>query len=340
MKLFLALALGISVGTFAHAENIKVATSFSIIEDMVKNVGGDKVEVINLVGTDADMHQYEMRPEDIKRFASHGDIKAFFVNGLELDSWANNLAMAADFSGKLVAVSDGIKARKLQEEIIGEESKKEEHEHEHDDDHQHAKEHATHDHKDHDHEHEGHEHGHEGHHHHGNIDPHAWQSLENAVVYVDNIEKTLSEVDKANATFYAENAKAYKAKLTTLNEELKKAFAALPANHRYLVTSHEALGYFADAYGLTVLTPLGVASESEPSAKDIANVIKEIRAKNIPAVFLENVKNPKLLEQISRETGAKIGGTLYTDALAKSGEGSTYFGMMQSNAQKILEGLK
>ncbi|NOL49327.1 metal ABC transporter solute-binding protein, Zn/Mn family [Pelistega europaea] len=357
MKLWSIFGLSLGMSLAVQAQAVTVATSFSILEDMVKNVGGDEVKVVNFVGPDMDIHSYEIKPSDAKLLSK--DVKVLFTNGLELDNWANRLAKSSNFKGKIVAVSDGIQKQKLSEEVLGEEDHDHEHEghdHEaHDHEHEghdhgaHDHEHEGHGHEAHDHEHEGHDHEHEGHdhaaeghhdHHHGEFDPHAWQSLNNAQVYVDNIAKALSEVDTKNAATYAKNAAAYKQKLQALDSDLKKQFAALPENRRYLVTTHDALGYFARDYQLKVLTPLGFTTTAEPSAKDVATVIKAIRDAKLPAVFLENVQNRKLVDQLANESGAKIGGTLYTDALAAEGLGSTYLGMIESNAKTILEALK
>lgn len=358
MKLWFGLSIGMSLAMQAQA--VTVATSFSILDDMVKNVGGSEVKVINFVGPDADIHSYEIKPSDAKLLSK--EVKVLFTNGLELDTWANRLAKSANFQGKVVAVSDGIHKQKLSEEVLGgeEHDHQDHHAHDHEghDEHEGHEEHDAHDghshhdgnmehnhekhEHDHDHDHE-HEHEHEahaGHHHHGEFDPHAWQSLKNAQVYVDNIAKALSEVDAKNAQTYAKNAAAYKQQLQTLDADLQKQFAALPKARRYLVTTHDALGYFAHDYQLEVLTPLGFNTTAEPSAKDVAAVIKAIRQAKLPAVFLENVQNRKLVEQIANESGAKIGGTLYTDALSAQGEGSTYLGMMRSNAKTILKALK
>lgn len=345
MKLLAALGLSLGMSVVAQAHGLKVATSFSILEDMVKNVAGEHVEVVNLVGTDADIHHYEFKPSDVKAFADNKEIKVLFTNGLELDSWTNQLVKAANFQGKVVALSDGVKVRAFTEEVLG--ATKDEHDnHKHD----HQSHHHKHDHKhnhkhDHKHAHKSHkhdEHKHAGHGHegHGEFDPHAWQSLSNAQIYVDNIVKTLSAVDAGHAEIFAKNGATYKEKMRTLDAQFKEKFAAIPANHRYLVSTHEALGYFADAYGLKVLTPLGFADNAEPSAKDIAVVVKAIRELKVPAVFLENTKNPKVVEQIARESNTKVGGTLYTDALSKEPPANTYLGMMQINASTILDSLK
>lgn len=331
-----AAILGLSISA-AWAAPVKVMTSFSIIEDMVKNVGGTHVQVSSLLGPDQDAHHHEFRPADVRQFAQQKGVKALFVNGLGLDPWAQKIAQAAQFKGRIVVVTQGVSTRQLQETLIGE--AQHDHHHHHGHHHHHAHHHHDHEHGHHHHHHHDHEHDEHHHaHHHGDIDPHAWQSLRQATVYVDNIEKALSAIDPKNANAYKANASAYKQKMTALDEKFKPLFATLPKHRRHLVTSHEALGYLADDYGLTLLTPMGFSSNAEPSAKSVATVIREIRRLRIPAIFLENVQNPRLMQQIARESGATIGGTLYTDALTR--HASTYLEMMQHNVETILKALK
>lgn len=327
MKLVKILGIAIGLGLSVPAQALTVVTSFSIIEDMVKNVAGEHAKVVNLVGADSDVHSFELTPSDVAKLGGKENPAIFFVNGLGLDDWTQRMVSAAGYKGKLVVLTEGVRERKFDEDAHDHD-----HEHEHDHDHDHNDTHK------HDHDHDKkvvHDH-----HHHGDIDPHAWQSLANAQVYVDNIAKALIEVDAKNKAAYESNAKNYKAQLSALQQELNEAFKPIAHERRYIVTSHEALGYFADEYHLHLVSPLGFSSSAEPSAKDVAQVIKKIRDEKIPAVFLENVKSPQLLEQIAKESGAKIGGTLHTDALAKSGPSSSYLGMYKENARVILEALK
>lgn len=327
MKLLktMALAAGLSVGlgVAAQAQALTVVTSFSIIDDMVKNVAGDKARILNLVGANSDVHSFELSPSDVAKLSSREKPALFFVNGLGLDDWSQRMVKAAGFEGQVVVLTEGIKERKFEERADA-------HHHE-------AHVEVTDGHVHDTHEQESHAHDE---HHHGEIDPHAWQSLANAQVYVDNIAKALVKVDPENTAYYQANAKAYKLELSALHHEISEAFKPLAHERRYIVTSHEALGYFADDYHLHLVTPLGFSSSAQPSAKEVAAVVKQIREAKIPVVFLENIKNASLLEQISRESGAKIGGTLYTDALAASGPAATYLGMYKENARVILDALK
>ena len=156
------------------------------------------------------------------------------------------------------------------------------------------------------------------------IDPHAWQSVANAKIYVANIRDGLDAVDPAGKATYDANAAAYLAKLDDLDAEVRAAIARIPPARRKVITTHDAFGYFGDAYGIAFIAPEGVSTEAEPSARDVADIIAQIRKQNIPAVFLENIANPRLMDQIAHETGATIGGTLYSDALSRARRGGAH----------------
>ena len=208
------------------------------------------------------------------------------------------------------------------------------HHDEHGDD-DHHDEHGDEDHHD--------EHGDEDHHghNHGAYDPHAWQSLELAQVYVANIADALSAADPENASVYAANAASYTEQLSLWHATLSAQFAALDADHRTVVTSHDAFGYFEDAYGVEFLAPQGLSTESEASAQDVANIIRQIRSQGIKAVFVENISDPRLIRQIANETGAQVGGTLYSDSLSReNGPAATYLDMVRYNAEQILAALQ
>ena len=183
---------------------------------------------------------------------------------------------------------------------------------------------------------EGGGHGHD----HGHDDPHAWQSIANARIYVANIRDALDAADPAGKASYDANAAAYLAKLDGVEGEVKAAIARIPAERRKAITTHDAFGYFMKAYGIEFIAPQGVSTESEASARDVARIIRQIKAQKVPAVFLENVTNPRLIEQIAREGGAKVGGTLYSDALSDaSGPAGTYIDMMKHNISEIEKAL-
>jgi zinc/manganese transport system substrate-binding protein len=176
----------------------------------------------------------------------------------------------------------------------------------------------------------GHGHGH------ADVDPHAWQSIANAKVYVANIRDALIKADADGKAAYEANGAAYLAKLDALEKDVKAAVAAIPADRRKIITNHDAFGYFAAAYGITFVSPQGVTTESEPSARDVAKIIGQIKKQKIPAVFLENVTDSRLLRRIGAETGARIGGTLYSDALTDAkGDAPTYIDMMRHNIKTL-----
>lgn len=181
---------------------------------------------------------------------------------------------------------------------------------------------------------DGHGHGH------GGEDPHAWQSVSNAKVYVANIQKALSAADPAGKAIYEANAAAYLGRLDALEAEIKTAVARIPADRRKAITSHDAFAYFAKAYGIAFVAPQGVSTEAEASARDVGRIIRQVKAQKVPAVFLENISNPRLAEQIARESGARIGGRLYSDALSGGdGPAGTYIAMMKHNISQIEKAL-
>ncbi len=171
-------------------------------------------------------------------------------------------------------------------------------------------------------------------------DPHAWQSVANAKIYVANIRDALIAADQAGAAAYRANADTYLAKLDALDREARGAVAQIPEARRKVISTHDAFGYFAAAYGIAFIAPQGVSTESEPSARDIAAIITQIRASKIPAVFLENISDPRLMRRISAETGARIGGTLYSDSLTdENGDAPTYIDLVRHNIKALTSAL-
>ena len=288
-------------GTASGADpKVKVIASFSILGDMVQNVGGDRVEVTTLVGPNGDAHVYEPTPAAAKAVNTAGLV---IVNGLGFEGWMDRLIQTSGYKGPIVVASQGIKPREMTKE--GEE------EHEHG---------AKHKHK---------------------IDPHAWQALSNAQFYVDNIAKGLGAVDPAGAAVYQANAAAYQGKLTDLDKWVQAELSSIPKPNRRMITSHDALGYFGAAYGITILSPMGVSTESEPAAGGIATLIRQIRKEKITAVFIENVTDPRLMEQVAKESGVTLGGELYSDALSKAeGPAPTYLEMFKNNVTKVVAAMR
>lgn len=172
------------------------------------------------------------------------------------------------------------------------------------------------------------------------LDPHAWQDPRHVKHYVHNIQAGLTGIDPAGADHYRRNAQRFLLQLDTLDTDIKAAVTKLPDTHRTVVTSHDAFGYFGKAYGLNFVAPQGVSTDTEASAKDIAALIQQIRQAQIPAVFVESISDPRQLQQIARETGAHIGGTLYSDALSPPGsDASTYLSMMRHNLHTLINAL-
>ena len=288
-------------------EPMPVVATFSILGDMVGRIGGEHIALTTLVGPDGDAHVYQPTPKDAQSVA---EAKVMFINGLDFEGWLERLAEAASFDGTLVTATKGIDAIAFDDH----------------DDHD--------DHKDHD-DHDDH-HGHN----HGAFDPHAWQSLDHAVTYVDNITAALATADPENAAEYYSNRADYIAQIESLSKEVAFLMSSIPENKRTVVTPHDAFGYLSQTYDINFVAPQGLSTESEASAKDVANLIEQIRDNEISAVFIESITDNRMIEQIANETGAIVGGTLYSDALSgKDGPASTYLKMFRHNAVAISSAL-
>jgi len=175
---------------------------------------------------------------------------------------------------------------------------------------------------------------------HGSVDPHAWQNAANVEIYVGNIAAALTAADPGGAAYYQERLAGYRNELAALDSDIRNAVAALPPNRRAAVTSHDAFGYFSASYGITFLAPQGINPEAEAAAGDVAALIRQITDNDIGAVFIETINDPRLIEQIARETGATIGGTLYSDTLSEpGGPAATYLEMMRYNTDAIVTAL-
>jgi len=267
----------------AAQERLKVIASFSILADLVKNVGGERVEIGALVGAGSDAHVYAPTPADARRVA---EARLVVVNGLGFEGWLDRLVKASGSKATVTVATKGIKTRKAGG---------------------------------------GQDHGHD-------VDPHAWQAVANVKIYVANIRDALAAADPAGADAYRANATAYSARLDALEAAVRSAVAKIPAARRKIITNHDAFGYFEAAYGIKFIAPQGVATDSEPSARDVARIITQIKRQKIPAVFLENISDPRLMQRIAKETGARIGGTLYSDALTEAnGPAPTYIDLIRHN---------
>jgi zinc/manganese transport system substrate-binding protein len=272
-------------------DKVKVVATFSILADLVKNVGGDRVETVALVGSNGDAHVYAPTPADARTL---GAAQVVVTNGFGFEGWIDRLVKASGTKAAMVVATKGVKPRRSA----------------------------------------GDDHGH------GGSDPHAWQAVANVAIYVGNIRDALAKADPAGKAAYEANATAYLAKLDALDRDVRAEIAKIPADRRRIITTHDAFGYFRDAYGVDFIAPQGVSTESEPSARDVARIIAQVRKQKIPAVFLENVTDPRLLKRISEESGARIGGTLYSDALTDAkGEAPTFIDMMRHNVRQLTTAL-
>ena len=277
----ISLALVLASGAAQAAERINVVASFSILADMVRNVGGNDVDVVALVGPDGDAHVYAPTPADAKKVA---DARLLVINGLGFEGWLPRLLQASGSKAPIAVATKGIMPRKLG----------------------------------------------------GHDDPHAWQSVANAKIYVANIRDGLIAAAPDKAAVFKANADAYLARLEALDREVHEAVAKIPEVRRKVISTHDAFGYFADAYGITFFSPLSVSTDSEPSARDIAAIVAQIKLAKIPAVFLENISDPRLIQRIAAETGARVGGTLYSDSLTgEKGQAPTYIVMVRHNIKAL-----
>jgi zinc/manganese transport system substrate-binding protein len=274
-------------------EKLKVVTSFSILGDLTKNVGGDRVEVSALVGPGGDAHVYTPTPADARNVAA---AKLVIVNGLGFEGWLQRLIKSAGNKATMVTATKGVTPRKEKADAHG-------HKHSHD---------------------------------HNETDPHAWQSVANVKIYVANIRDALVAADGDGAETYRKNADAYLAKLDALDREVREAVTKLPTERRKVISTHDAFGYFAEAYGITFVAPQGVSTEAEATARDVARIIGQIKTQKIPAVFLENLSDPRLMRRIAQESGARLGGTLFSDSLTdEKGPAPTYIDMIRYNIKAL-----
>jgi len=353
-----ALALALAAPLSAETR-LPVVASFSILGDMVAQIGGDRIDLTTLVGPDADAHMFQPAPADARALSQAGLV---VMNGLDFDTWMIRLIEAGGYKGPVVTTAEGIEAIAFgddqddqghDDDHKHDHGKKDAHGHAHD--HGKKDDHAGHDHgkKDaHGHAHDhakkdahGHAHDHakkDDHagHDHGAFDPHAWQDVRLAMTYARNIAAGLEAADPAGAQTYRAGLETYLAELDALDAEIRTTLSAIPPERRRVVTAHDSFGYFARAYGVEFLSLQGLSTNSEASARDVAAMIRQIKDQGITAVFVENVSDDRLLQQITSETGASIGGTLFSDALSMPvGPAPTYTAMMRHNAQQLLTAL-
>lgn len=286
LKAAVLAALAPIVAAPALASDVHAVATFSILGDIVAQVGGDRVAITTIVGANGDAHVYEPKPADAVAL-SGADV--LFVNGLGFEGWLDRLVGATNFAGPVVVASAGVNTRRMAED--GKEVN----------------------------------------------DPHAWQSLKNGLLYVQNVTAGLCAVDAAGCAFYRTNAAAYSAEITALDGQVRAAIATVPMAKRQVISTHDAFGYFGMEYGIKFLAPEGISTESEASAADVARLIEQIKTDNVSAVFIENMSDGRLVQRIADETGVRVDGALYADALSEPEQGAgTYLDMVRHNVDLLV----
>lgn len=299
MRRLLAAAVLLSP-LWAQAK-LPVVASFSIVADVAREVGGDRVDVVPLVAPDQDAHVFQPAPADVKKLAA---AKVFVVNGLGFEGWMTRLSKSAGFKGLTVTAAAKVKPLAMAEDDA--------------------------------HGHKGHDHGHA----HGKVDPHAWHNPQNVALYADAMADGFAKADPEGAAYYRQRAQAYKARLAELDDWAAKHLAAVPAERRKVLTSHDAFAYLGARYKVRFMAPQGVSTDAEASAKGVAALIRQVKAEKVNAVFFENMADRRLLDQLSREAGVKVGGKLYSDALSADAAASSYLQMFRSNINALLASMK
>jgi len=287
-----------------------VVASFSILGDMLREIAGNRVRARTIAGANADAHTFQPRPSDAEALRG---ARLVVRNGLGFDGWFERMLRAGNYTGPQVVATTGITPRQMP----------------------------------------AHSHGHS----HGGgaaerrqnhsvgprmvADPHAWQDLRHGVAYVRNIAQGLVRADAPNAGAYQAAAATYVTRLEALDGWVRAQIATVPEARRKVVTSHDAFGYFGAAYGIEFLAPQGISTEAEPSAADVARLIRLIREQNITAVFLENMGNPATLQRLAREAGVTVQGRLYADALSEpAGPAPSYEAMFRHNVGLMVAAMR
>jgi zinc/manganese transport system substrate-binding protein len=285
----LAVSTLFGAANLAEAKTLNVVASFGVLADVVKNVGGDSVNVVSLVPTGGDPHEFEPTPTDAKNI-SGADL--VFVSGFGFEGWIDRLVEASGYKGKPVVASEDISTRKMDED--------------------------------------------------GKTitDPHVWNSAANVGIWITNIEKALAKADPEDSAAFRANAEHYAKEVADLDAYAKKAISAVPKDRRKVLTSHDALGYFGREYGVKFLSPVGISTEAEASAGDVAKLIDQIKQEHVKVYFFENSNDPRLVRQIADATGAQQGGELFVEALSpKDGPASSYLAMFKHNVDLLVAGM-
>ena len=282
---------GTGGSSLAAEAPVRVVVSFSILEDIVREVGGGDVAATSLIGRDANEHVFEPSPDQVRLLAQ---ARLFVVNGLGLEGWLTRLVQSARYRGPVVVATAGIVPITAIEAGGAAPSP----------------------------------------------DPHAWQDVRNSVIYAENIARALASTDPGQTAAYQQRFAHYRTELEALDRQVRQTVGAIPAEKRRVITSHDAFAYYGRAYGVAFMAPEGLTTESEPSAKTVAALIRQIRREGIKALFLENISDPRLMQEIARETGASLGPPLYSDALSGAeGPAPTYARMIEYNTATLRAGM-
>lgn len=277
----LLAGLLLPAAVIAQETRLPVVATFSILADMVHEVGGDAVAVVSLVPPDSDAHSFQPRPGDLRTLR---DARVVVENGLDFEGWMTRLIAASGFAGTRIVAAGAVPSRTVRE---GSRTVR---------------------------------------------DPHVWQDPRRAVLMVQAIAEGLALADPARAGFYRARAADYAARIEAADREIERRMAAIPAERRRVITSHDAFGYYGDRYGIEFRAIQGVSTAAEPSARDLARLAAQIRREGIGAVFVENMTDPRLAEALARESGARVGGRVYSDSLsAPDGPAATYLAMLRHN---------
>ncbi len=286
------LLLGLFLFPFpahADAEPLRVVATFSILGDMVRQVGGDRTAVQTLVANGEDAHIFKPTPAAAEALA-RADLVV--ENGLGFEGWIVRLVSSSGYKGPVLVASDGVMPRTMQEDG----------------------ENVT--------------------------DPHAWQDVSNARIYVKNIAAALGRALPQEKAYFDRRAEAYDAELGKLDRQIKADMGLFSATQRKLITSHDAFGYFGAAYGVSFLSPQGINTEIEPTAAQVAALVRQMKEEKVRLVFFEALASPRLISTLAKDAGARVGKEIYSDALSgPKGPAQTYADMMRYNAEQFKEAL-
>jgi zinc/manganese transport system substrate-binding protein len=363
----LALASLLLIPSLALAEPLRIVTTFSILKDFVENVAGDRAVVSTLVPPNGDAHGFEPTPRDVATVA-RADL--VIVNGLQFEGWIDRLIAASGYRGEIIVATRGVDVIANGVTQLGEHGHKDEHGHSgthahgsthgHSDTHAHGSTHghsgthahgSTHGHSG-THAHgsthghsgthaHGSTHGHSDTHAHGSEDPHAWTSPLEAKTYVRNIRDALMQADPAHANAYTARAETYLNQLSELDGWVRSRLETIPEQERRAVVGHDSFAYFGRDYSVDFVAAQGLSTNAEPSAQEIATIIRVLRDRQVRVVFRENITDARLVDQISRDGGGIIGGTLYSDALSGAdGRAPDYLSMVRFNVETMVAAFK